>query len=410
MTIHSVRATTALTALAETDPALAALSLWCDHRDGDATQTRDTTITYGPEFVDLTRPEQIGLAAHHILHVALRHSARMAGLQYRLGAGFDAALWQLCADAIVNQALLLADHALPRPAVTLTGLLDSLGDPAGSAETALADWDSDRLYFRLTASGNGKAEAEAARAYARQQALADDITPSNGTNGTEPDQNSAVAWSQHLSRAMQTGRQAGRGLGLIGHIIADIPAPRTPWELILRRLLASAVMIGPQTAPHRPSRRWIATAAQAQRQGARLPGFQPGQRPLTDVPRIAVAIDASGSIDDARLSLFWTEVLGIARRLRAELHVLVFDDDIRSAQRVDPSAMTVTLPDMPRGGGTDFQPVIRAALALNAAALVVLTDLDGPTGPPPKRLSVIWAVPQAADQMPPFGRLIDLSA
>jgi len=37
--LHSVRAATALKGLAEADPAIAALSLWCLHRDGDQTRT-----------------------------------------------------------------------------------------------------------------------------------------------------------------------------------------------------------------------------------------------------------------------------------------------------------------------------------------------------------------------------------
>ncbi len=79
MTRHSVRAGSALRALTETDPALAALSLWCDHRDGAGTVARSsgTTITYGPGFEALPPHEQIGVAAHHVLHVALRHGARM---------------------------------------------------------------------------------------------------------------------------------------------------------------------------------------------------------------------------------------------------------------------------------------------------------------------------------------------
>ena len=125
---HSKRAARALQSLTESDPAIAALSLWCRHRDGESTATSGDLITYGPDFEDLLPHEQSGLAAHHVLHVALRHPARMADLQTRLGQGFDESLYNLVADAIVNEALLAADHALPRPAVRLTELLQrSLG-------------------------------------------------------------------------------------------------------------------------------------------------------------------------------------------------------------------------------------------------------------------------------------------
>jgi predicted metal-dependent peptidase len=421
---HSQRASPALRALAEADPALAALSLWCAHRDGEATQTEGSTITYGPDFTRLAFHEQIGLAAHHILHVALRHPARLGDLQTRLGSGFDADLYNLAADALVNEALLLADHALPRPAVTLTGLLsEALGQtqspaqsPAQSAtqspEAALAEWDVDRLYFALVTSKDGTGKSEGAegkaRAYAQSRKFEADLEAAPG-DGAEAKAEEAARWRQHLSRAMETGRQAGRGIGRIGHRLADIPEPRTPWEVILRRALARALTVQPRPSPNRPARRWIAGAAQSVLAGSPTPGFEPGQRLYTDVPRIAVAIDASGSIDDARLALFWGEVTGMARRMRAELHLLIFDDGIRHRERIDPSQTHIVLPDLPRGGGTAFGPVIDEARALGAATLVILTDLDGEAGPPPRGLSVIWAVPEAGELQAPFGQLIDLS-
>lgn len=406
---HSTRARAALQDLAETDPTIAALALWCDHRDGDATGTQGSRITYGPDFETLAPYEQRGLAAHHILHVALRHSSRLADLQARLGDGASPQRYNLAADAVINDALLLADYALPRPAVTLTELLrDVLGIDA-PPETALADWDVDRLYHALgtTTGQDGTSEqivSDAARGFSPD-------LDSETKAGAEVDtQDDAAHWRQHLARAMDAGRQAGRGLGQIGHRIADIPQPRTPWEVVLRRLLARAATPLPRPSLHRPSRRWIAGAAQAARARTPQPGFEPGHRPLSNVPRIAIGLDASGSIDAARLALFWSEIIGITRRLRAELHLMVFDDAIRHRARIDPTETHPTLPDMPRDGGTSFAPVLAEARGMQAAALVILTDLEGDPGPAPKGLNVIWAVPNAGAQTAPYGRLLNLSA
>ena len=415
--VHSARAGPALQTLAETDPALAALSLWCQHRDGAATGTRGSTITYGPDFEALAPHEQIGLAAHHILHVALRHPARMADFAARYGAHFDDALYNLAADALVNEALLQAEYALPRPAVRLTDLVARATGQTLTPEAALAGWDVDRLYHALSGSSDGQdgaaRSAQAAQKYAQEQEFETDLAPEegaeDGSGSAEEAAEQAARWRQHLTRALDAGRQAGRGLGRIGHRIADIPEPRTPWEVILRRLLSRAVTVLPNRSPHRPSRRWIAGTAHAGRSGGPMPAFEPGQRLLGAVPRIAVALDASGSIDEARLAVFWAEVSGIARRLRAELHLLVFDEAIRHAERIDPSQTRFALPPMPRGGGTAFVPVIAAAQAMEAAALVVLTDLDGEAGPAPRGMPVIWAVPDAGPLEPPFGQLLDLT-
>ena len=408
---HSARATQALRALAEADPAIAALSLWCVHRDAEATRTRGETITYGPDFETLPLHEQRGLAAHHILHVALRHPARLDDLARRLGAGFDAALYNLAADAVINEALLQADHALPRPAVTLSELLSrALGEKTTGTD-ALAAWDVDRLYFALAqaADATGGAEGEA-QAYATAQEFDADIDPEPGEIDAAGHAEQAARWRQHMTRALDAGRQAGRGIGRFAHRLADIPAPRTPWEVVLRRLITQAVTVMPQPSAHRPARRWIAGTAEAAHLGTPEPGFEPGRRPLTEVPRIVVGLDASSSIDDARLSLFWAEVTGIARRMRAEVHLLVFDDDIRHRAQLEPGQHRFELPDLPRGGGTAFLPVIREAQQVGASVLVMLTDLEGEAGPRPRGFPVIWAVPEPGMLEPPFGRLIDMTA
>ncbi|MFZ3582367.1 DUF2201 family putative metallopeptidase [Loktanella sp. DJP18] len=402
---HSSRARAALTTLAEEDPALGALALWCEHRDGDATRTRGTTITYGPDFAALPRHEQVGLAAHHILHVALRHPARLADLQGRYGMACDADIFNLAADALVNTVLEGADHALPRPAVTLASL-KAEGLPLA---TDLADWDVERLYFALMprdGSGSDRDDTDCVRAYARRQGFKADLDPEDAADGDAAAE--AARWRQHLSRAADAGRAAGRGIGAALHRLTDLPDPQTPWNVILRRLLSRAVMQERQPATIRPARRWIATVAEAQRRGTPQPAFQPGHAAQTQVPRVVVAIDASGSIDDARLALFWAEVTGIARRLTIELHLVVFDDAIRHTARIAPQDTRLSLPDMPRGGGTAFAPVILHARSLMASALVILTDLDGDPGPAPP-LPVVWAVPDGHATIAPFGQLIDLS-
>ena len=400
---HSARARPALTALAEADPALAALALWCDHRDGDATRTRGTTITYGPDFTQLLPHEQQGLAAHHILHVALRHPARLADLQDRYGKACDIDLFNLAADALVNGVLEAADYALPRPAVTLAGLA-AQGLPP---DADLTGWDVERLYFALLPRpGEDGDRAGRIRRYARRQGFAPDIDPASDATGDAAEE--SARWRQHLSRAADAGRAAGRGIGAALHRLTDLPDRATPWPVILRRLLSRAVLHQRQPDPGRPARRWIAASAEAVARGAPQPGFQPGQAARSDTPRIVVALDASGSIDDARLALFWAEVTGIVRRLSVDLHLAVFDDAIRHTARIAPHQTHLPLPTLPRGGGTAFAPVIAHATALSASALVILTDLDGDAGRAP-RLPVIWAVPDAHGLTAPFGRLIDLS-
>jgi hypothetical protein len=399
-TAHSRRASVALRALGEADPALAALSLWCTHHDSDtgpAARCRGETILYGPSFESLPRHEQMGLAAHHILHVALRHPARLADMQMRQPQGFDADLWNLAADAIVNTAVLAGGHALPRPAVTL----DTLVDP--DEEPTLAAWDVERLYLRLAGSDEGRGRAEDA---ARTTAFTPDVEAETGPAG----QGDRVAeWRGHVVRAMEAGRMAGRGLGLIGHRIADLPVPTVPWEIVLRGLVTRAVTAGLAPDWRRPARGWLAADAAALAQGRDGPAFRPGQMRRQSVARIGVGLDTSSSIDDLRWRMFGTEIRGIARRTGAEVLILPFDETVEAPLRLTPGEGLARLDQMNtrRGGGTDFRPVIAAAAGLQCSVLVILTDLDGDTGPPP-RFPVIWATPDGT-RAAPFGKVLSLA-
>lgn len=413
MTRHSARASPALQGLTESDPAMAALALWCDHRDGEIArkaETQGTTITYGPGFSDLAAHEQAGLAAHHILHAALRHSARMAAMQARLGIGFAPDLYTIATDAIVNEALLSAGYALPRPALRLTGLLADQGQVMAAAE-ALAVWDADKLYIHLARAGSGGQAAQQARASAARTAQEDDLRPTPDSEAT-PEAANAAEWRQHVARAMEQGRLAGRGIGMVGHRMADLPQARTPWEQVLRGLVSRAVQATPTPSHRRPARPWIAAEAEARRTHAPTPAFQPGWARSTGVPRIAIALDTSSSIDSTRLGLFMAEVAGIARRCTAELHLIPFDDGAHPTVKLDPAGWRTQLSalTLPRDGGTSFAPAIARAAGLQLSILILLTDLDGPFGPAPRGLPVIWAIPAAVTPpAPPFGRVLSLA-
>ena len=422
MTRHSVRAGAVLRGLVETDPAMAALSLWCDHRDGHRDEHRDghrdgdsavvrttgSTITYGPGFDGLPRHEQTGVAAHHILHVALRHSRRMDAMAARWGDGFDAELYAIAADAVVNEALVQVGYAIPRPALTLTGLLADLNAAAPAVE-ALAKWDVDRLYI-WSMQGGGRQAAKGTRAHVKALVFAPDLDAD--VQKAAPAEAAAEAlWRQHLARAMEAGRLAGRGIGVLGHRLADLAAPETPWEVVLRGLVTRALTEGARGTYRRPARRWLAMEADAWTSGGPAPDFQPGQLRGRVVLRVVVALDASSSIDEARLAMFVGEVAGIVRRMAAEFWVIAFDEAPRVPVRLDAARWRGQLAalGLPRGGGTSFAGVIAAAARLQPSVIVVLTDLEGEVGAAPRGVPVIWAVPDATVPQPAYGRVLSLA-
>jgi predicted metal-dependent peptidase len=401
VTGQSARATQAIAHLGEVDAALAVLALWCRHRDGTGpTATEGETILYGPGFNLMALPEQVGLVAHHVLHVALRHSARSAGLAERLGDAFDPVLFTLAADAIINETLVLAGHAIPRPSVILTELLAEAGMPAPSAVAALEKWDADRLAMALHSD---PARAKRLRDWAKTRGLNDDLK--TGPPERDGPAQSAADWRNQILRAMEAGRKAGSGIGRLGAILADLAPDQVPWEVMLRSLLARALVERPVPSWSRPSRPYIARLAEAERSGGPVPVFEPGLRRSSQRPRIVVGLDTSSSIDAQTLRLFWAEALGIARRTGAEVHLLAFDEAVHASSPLDPAAWRGPMPEQVRtGGGTDFTDLFRHTARLQPSILVVLTDMDA-SFPAAPRFPVVWAVPGRVES-PPFGRLI----
>lgn len=152
-----------------------------------------------------------------MLHVALRHSARSAGLAERLGDAFDPALFALAVDAIINETLTLAGHAIPRPSVILTELLAEAGMPAPSAIAALERWDADRLAMALH---RDPARAKRLRDWAETRGLKDDLK--TGPPDDAGPAKSGTDWRNQILRAMEAGRKAGPGIGRLGAILADL--------------------------------------------------------------------------------------------------------------------------------------------------------------------------------------------
>lgn len=402
VTEHSPRAARALAHLGEVDPALAVLGLWCRHRDGPATATQGDTITYGPAFATLGLPEQVGLAAHHILHVALRHSPRQSALAERLGDAFRPELFSLAADGIINETLLLAGHALPRPAITLTDLLAQAGLPAETPVAALSAWDADRLSMALHADPD---RAQRLTDWARSKGFQADLAAGDPQDG--PAQSTAD-WRNHMLRALEAGRKAGTGIGRLGAILADLAPALVPWELHLRRLLARALTDHPRPSHCRPSARWIAGLAEADRTGTPAPAFQPGRQRQDTRPRIAIGLDTSSSIPPQTLRLFAAEAESIARRTGAETHLLAFDETVSTVIRLDPNGWSgLRDTSLRTGGGTDFTDLFARIAALDPSLAVILTDLDAAL-PPKPGFPILWAVIEDCDP-PPYGRLLRIA-
>jgi predicted metal-dependent peptidase len=463
------RGTRAVQRLVEFAPGTGGLALWMHHQDsaaGDdagapaarqahrvpqAPQALITTdghsLHYAPGFERLSLAAQSGAVAHAVLHVALRHPQRLAALQQLLG-DVDTALFNVCADAIVNSALShLAWISLPADAVRLEALLQRVLSPDPDAdadadaadaqaalpspEAALAAWDVESLYRavddRRPARGSGSASASTSaststhrsgaasgradgpRAASTRQlgaGTALDLRPAADSAQRPEDQAEATReWADRLQRAHASDGE----FSLLRALLADLPRVHTPWEQVLRRVLARALVQQPGPSWSRPSRSYLANQGRT-RSGRRMP-WEPGTTPSRTVPRLVLMVDVSGSIEDALLQRFSREIEALVRRLGAALTLVIGDDRVRQVLHFQPGRTRLEEVSFAGGGGTDFTPLLEEAHRHRPDIGVLLTDLDGGTRfQPPWPL--VWAVPEsllaAGDPVLPFGRLLKL--
>jgi predicted metal-dependent peptidase len=419
--VHVHRGTRAVQRMVEHAPSSGGLALWVRHEDARAQDgaprapitTDGRTLFYDAAFERLTVEQQAGCVAHGVLHVALRHAQRLVALQQRVG-DVDLRLFNLCADAIVNSALAhLAWLQLPPQAVKLEQVLQvSLGQTVEPTAALLA-WDVERLYREIDdrersnqrrgASESRRDGPRAAAARALGAQTAPDLAPGADTAAAPEDEAEQTRlWHERLLR----GHAGDATRSMLRALLADLPRVRTPWEQVLRTQLARALAQRPDLSWSRPSRSYLANQG---RFGAhkRMP-WEPGMTASRRVPRLAVAVDVSGSVDDALMERFAREIEALSRRLEAPLVLIVGDDRVRHVQTFAPGRSDLRAIRFDGGGGTDFTPLLEEVQRQRPDIAVVLTDLQGPARFKPS-CPLIWAVPAWEPAVaPPFGRLLPL--
>jgi predicted metal-dependent peptidase len=436
--------------MVEFAPSTGGLALWVRHEeaadDAPLVATDGNTLFYGPGFAGLGVAAQVGLVAHEVLHIGLRHPQRFLDLRQVLG-DIDLQLFNICADAIVNSTLShLSWLQLPAKSVFLDQLLARALGVDQSVEKSLLEWDVERLYRAIDdrrwprqqggkrqdrqragdgaeagqagangtqsraseqdAQAGGKREdgQRAAQARALGAASLPDLQPGTETQGApEAEAEQAREWSERILRA-HTGDGAH---SMLRTLIADLPRTRTPWEQVLRTQLTRSLAPKRDLSWSRPARSYIANQGRCGPQ-RRMP-WEPGYSSTKSVPRLVVIVDVSGSIEDELMERFALEIEAITRRLEAGLILVIGDEQVRSVTRYEPGHSDLRQIEFLGGGGTDFTPLLEEADRHGPDIAIVLTDLQGPANFRP-RWPVIWAVPEAERLAePPFGRKLVLN-
>ncbi len=407
-------------------PGLAGLALWCCFADTDEEDaiayTDGSTIYAGTGYEKFDEKERRFICLHEILHVALCHPQRFAELEKRDAASFNSKLLNIAADAIINESLEnLTGLKTPTDAWTLTRIwqclekVEDAGDAAAAknrsshysfsaaaqamkiANLTRAEfvkvnrWSCEELYYFLKSHCQTQMQFYALLAdFERRDALSGDLRPetckSRNIQATEAETNEEKRnWQQRLSLLR------GSLPELFERLAGELPSVETPWEQIFRSIVQTAFQEATHKNYSRPNRRWLALERDYKAQtGVNLP-FAPDTIKKRGT-RLAVALDTSGSIDEALLGRFLAEIAAMCAFNQRNLVLLIGDAAVHHIAEIDWTEVSRELSQIKYtgGGGTDFRPLIKAAAEFEPDALVYLTDLYGETGDEPN-FPVIWA-------------------
>ena len=337
-------------------------------------ETNGVTIRYNPDYVaGLSRPQLRTVIAHETMHCAALHHTRREGR--------DPKRWNIACDYAINPLLAEADFEMPENV-----LLDQ----------AYEGMSAEEIYGRLPENQGDDQEDDGDPGGMGGVADAPSGSDVPGQPGGDAPSQADLsgqeeAWTIAAAQAEATAKAMGIGAGDAARAIRDQVAPKIDWRDVLRRYLSVAAKSDYSWTP--PNRRYIAR---------RL--YLPSLRSETLGP-VVIAVDTSGSIDDATLAKFGAEISAILEDAAPEaIHVVYCDDAVAATETYELGDVISLTPH--GGGGTAFRPVFDwiAGSEILPVCAVYLTDLCGHDFGPAPDYPVLWVTTDATSA--PFGEVI----
>lgn len=409
---HPFFATLALRLELREDPHCA--TAWSDGR----------TLGYNPAYIAAQSLEQIkGMQCHEVLHLACAHHLRRGSRA--------PGLWNRACDYAINPILLEAGIQLP------AGFLD---DPIHHGKSADAIYEILLKEMEERAGGQGATEGaspsdEEAEVGGGGKGLGGQDQSGNsgqeepsgsgqskggggvaGADGdnTDPGRSGEVRdapvralgaggdeagaeeeWRVNVAQAMRAAREAGNLPGSVERLFQEMLAPRLGWREILARFVAHCARNDFSWV--RPNRRYLHA-------GLYLPGLD-----SLELSELAVAVDVSGSVEQAQLDAFSAEISSILEEFDTQLVLLTCDAALTSLGRLTRQDMPLKLAAV-GGGGTDFRPPFQALEegGITPSCLVYFTDMQCSRYPADPGYPVLWLAAREGLSSPPFGEVVNM--
>ncbi|WP_294557135.1 VWA-like domain-containing protein [uncultured Mailhella sp.] len=392
--------------------------LWADGR----------TLACNPAYaLAVSEKVLLGSLTHEVLHIALGHHVRRKGRDERL--------WNRACNYAVNAVLLEAGFSLPDGALFRPEYAGRSADDIYSWLARLQDGPSHRAKVTKEEGDEISLAAEGSQGLGGEKGRenrASSAAPRKGEKGSGTEKGGT-------GRRKPEGRERGAEGSFSGEVrdhpllkegmgdearekaeqeadtalaqasrealrMGDMPAsltrlvkkrlhPVLSWRDMLARFLEQCSDNDYTWA--QPHRRYV-------HEGLYLPSRREAR-----LASVALAVDASGSVDAELLSRFCTELSGLLSDFDATLFVLYHDVRVNACAVYTRADMPFT-PVPVGGGGTDYRPVPERLEeeGMLPSCLLWFTDLECDRFPEEPPYPVLWIVPEQPRVLPPFGETV----
>ena len=377
-TAHMLSAS--LSRLRHRAPFFATLAMFARYESSEKIPTAATdgrTVFINPNFFNPLSPaEQDGLLLHEVLHAALLHIPRRNAR--------DKQRWNIAADIVINGMILKQGMQLPK---------------GGMVNHDMENFSSEEVYELLERSAEPQPSLQFGDLLEGEPGEGEG--DGQGKDGEGPlGQDRSAQLEGHWRNAMQQARvveqsfMPGAMPAGLERELRNLDAAQLDWRSYLWRYLVRT-----PTDFADFDRRFVGRGLYLET----LSG---------ENVRVAVAVDTSGSIANAQIQTFVSEVQGILQaypHLRCDLYYA--DAELHGPFELAPSG---PIPTPIGGGGTDFKPFFARVgddqdpLAPNVC--IYLTDGYGDFPALPPTIPTLWVVtPGGLDtEQFPFGEAVRL--
>jgi predicted metal-dependent peptidase len=357
---------------------------WC----GTAA-TDGRNFYYNSRFINLLKPKEVEfLFGHEVLHCVYDHFGRRGDR--------DHMLFNVANDFAVNADL--KKHRVGEFITSVPCLYDAKYEGMSSEEIyddlyenaekiSLSDLVDKLLDDHLDGEGDGEGD--------------DDGEDKDGKGKGRPkiSKEERQKIKDEIKEAVLAAAAASDGAGNlpagVKRLIQDMTAPKMNWRELLRMQLESTI---------KSDFTWM----RASRRGWHMDAVMPGMK-NDEMIDIAIAIDASGSIDERMLKDFLSEVQGIMDQFQAyKIHILTFDTRVYNPETYNSDNLdTICDYEVKGGGGTDFDCIFEYLKEeqIEPKRLVVFTD-GYPFGSwgDENYADTVWIIHGNTTVVPPWGQ------